>query len=471
MMQTSQTHTRAAALSAGAWGPGLMLAALWAFSAVAFAVPGRAYFYLVRLNDSTRPVGLQVLLHPAFVCAAALLVVRNWRASKSVDGASYGMTAGLVCWILGATFSALFNLDADGVMLTYCSVFVAGAAVYFALTRTRIDGRSFEIALIGLALGSLVPLIGGLQAFQREWGGADLQTTLSAYKDLMRMELYEAATFGSRGNTATFIILIAPLFLWTVFDRSRGWLVRSVSAALMVPIVMNLMILQIRAALIALLFAIAAVFGFKLGLRRYPIFIASLGVVLLLVGRYSPELSDTMSDRLRPVLTVDTVEDVSVGERAASIDEGFALASRNWLLGIGPGASIKRHSQTAAHQFEVQEFMEIGVLGLVASTLFSIGVLVMLVKTMARGRDAGVNNTRFALLIGPATFVIYGTFSNPTLNVGYVNTWAILIASMMALTPRFERSAPRWLPAIGSRSSRGPRPATVRAVAQAPQLT
>src|SRR6185436_7957346 len=143
------------------------------------------------------------------------------------------------------------------------------------------DARSFEVAVMGLALGSLVPLIGGLQAFQREWGAADMQTTLGAYKDLMRMELYEAATFGSRGNMATFIVITAPLFLWMALDRSRGWLVRSVSAAVMVPIVMNLMILQIRAALIALLFAIAAVFGFKLGLRRYPIFIA--GVALMLV--------------------------------------------------------------------------------------------------------------------------------------------------------------------------------------------
>jgi len=239
------------------------------------------------------------------------------------------------------------------------------------------------------------------------------------------------------------VIIVAPLFLWTALDRSRGWLVRSLSAALMLPIVMNVMILQIRAAFIALLFAIAAVFGFKLGLRRYPLFAVGLGLAMLLLVRYSPDIADTMSDRLRPVMTMDTVEDASVGERTASIDEGLTLASRNWLLGVGPGASVKRHSQTAAHQFEVQEFMEIGVLGLIASTLFSVGVLVMLVRTLARGQDLGVNNTRFALLIGPATFVVYGTFSNPTLNVGYINTWAILIASMVALTPRFEGSSTR----------------------------
>jgi hypothetical protein len=443
MMRPTLRQTVAAVAGRSHWVAGVMLAVLWAFSAGAFGVVGRAYFYLVRLNDSMKPVGLQVLLHPVFLCAGALFIARGRTPSTAKRGTSHGMAAGLVCWIIGATFSALFHAGTEGVALTYCSVFVAGAAIYFALARMEVQGRVLEIALVGLALGSLMPLVGGIQAFQREWGGAEIQTTLSAYKNLLRMELYEGATFGSRGNTATFVIIIAPLFLWTALDRSRGWLVRTICTALLIPIVMNVLILQIRAAFIALLFAIAAVFGFKLGLRRYPIFAVGLAVAVLLLVRYSPEISDTMSDRLRPILTLDTIEDASVMERAASIDEGLSLARRNWLLGIGPGASLKRHSQTAAHQFEVQEFMEIGVLGLIASSLFSIGVLIMLVRTLARGQDLGVNNTRFALLIGPATFVIYGTFSNPTLNVGYINTWVVLIASMVALTPRFEVSAAR----------------------------
>jgi hypothetical protein len=424
--------------------PGIMLAVLWAFSAAAFGFLGRAYFYVVRLNDTSKPVGLQVLLHPVFLCAALLLLVaRGRRASKAPAGTSYGMVAGLACWMIGATLSAILNVGTDQVFLTYCSVFLAGAVIYVALSRTTVSAGSFDIALVGLALGSLVPLVGGIQAFVREWGSTEIHTVISAYQNLLRMELYEAATFGSRGNTATFVIIIAPLFLWTALDRSRGWLVRSVSAALMIPIAMNVLILEIRAAFIALLFAIAAVFGFKLGVRRYPIFAVALGIAVLLVVRYSPDIADTMSDRLRPIVTIDAVDDVSVMQRGEAIDEGLALAKRNWLLGIGPGASGTRHSQTSAHQLEVQEFMEIGVLGLVASALFSIGVLLMLVRTLAMGQDLGINNTRFALLIGPATFVVYGTFSNPTLNVGYVNTWVILVASMVALTPRFGVTAGR----------------------------
>ncbi len=423
---------------------GLVLALLWAFHAAAFGYVGRAYFHVVQLNDSSKPVGLHVLLHPVFLCAAVLLLVRGRVSPRAATpGSKCGMVGGLACWLFGATASTLLNAQADQVLLTYCSVFVAGAAVYIALARTAVPARSFEIALVGLALGSLVPLLGGIQAFVHEWGTPDITTTLSAYQNLFRMELYEAATFGSRGNTATFVIIVAPLFLWTALDRSRGRLVRLVSAAMLIPIVMNVLILEIRAAFFALLFALAVVFGFKLGIRRSPMFAIGFGLAVLLLVRYSPDVTDTMSDRFTPILTIDTAKDTSVMERAASIDEGLALARRNWFLGIGPGASVKRHSQTAAHQFHVQEFMEIGVFGLAASALFSIGVLFMLGRTLAKGQDLGINNTRFALLIGPATFVVYGTFSNPTMAVGYVNTWTVLVASMVALTPRFESLAGR----------------------------
>ncbi len=432
----------------GAWrdqlGFGLVVAALWAFQSAAFGPLGRAYLHVIHLNDSSKPVGPYVFLHPAFLCAALLMLLRHRSSSDSAGaGSKCGIAAALGCWMCGATLSTLLHVGADHVLMTYCSVFLAGTAVYIAFARTPVSPRGLEVAFIGLAAGSLVPLVGGIQAFVREFGPADIDTTLSAYRNLFRMELYEAATFGSRGNTATFVIIVAPLFLWTALDRARGRLIRTLSTAMLVPIVVNLLILEIRAAFLALLFAVAVVFGFKLGLRRYPLFVVGLGVALLLLVRYSPDITVMMSDRLRPVVTMDTAEDASVMERAASVDEGLTLAKKNWLLGIGPGASVTRHSQTAAHQFEVQEFMEVGVFGLVASALFSIGVLLMLARTLARGQDLGTNNMRFALLIGPATFVVYGIFSNPTLTVGYVNTWSVLVASMVALVPGFESTGAR----------------------------
>jgi hypothetical protein len=116
---------------------------------------------------------------------------------------------------------------------------------------------------------------------------------------------------------------------------------------------------------------------------------------------------------------------------------------KHWAVGIGPGAGLTLHSQTSAHQFNVQQFMESGALGLAASVMFSAIVLILLLHALVRGQDGGINNIRFALLIGPASIVVYGIFSNPTMSLGYVNTWSILVVSMLALAPAFEPQAAR----------------------------
>jgi hypothetical protein len=298
--------------------------------------------------------------------------------------------------------------------------------------------RALEIGIVGLLVGSMFPLIAGILAFRREWGIPDADTIISAYQNLARMELYETATFGSRGNAAAFLVIVCPLFLFVALDYTRTRWIRFACAVAMAPVVINLLVLEIRAAFLTLLLSCAAIFGYKLGFRRYPLFLAGIGVVLLLASRYTPEIALTMSERFRPVVTADTVEDRSVMERAESIKEGVAVAQRNWQVGIGPGSAVTRHSQGAAHQFQIQQFMETGILGLIGSTVFSFGVLLMLGRSLARGRDEGTNNMRFALLIGPASFVVYGLLSNPTLAIGYVNTWTVLVASMLALTPGFE---------------------------------
>src|SRR6185295_12398595 len=122
-----------------------------------------------------------------------------------------------------------------------------------------------EIGVAGLIAGALFPLMSGLVAFGQEWGMPDADTLMSAYRNLARMQLYEAATFGSRGNTAAFIVIVFPLFLWIALDATRSRWLRLLCAATIVPIVLNLLILEIRAALLVTLLSLALVWGFKLG--------------------------------------------------------------------------------------------------------------------------------------------------------------------------------------------------------------
>jgi len=418
-----KTHQQTDIRDPGSFVFGMLLALLWGGHTAAFYLPGSKYLYLASL--------LCIL-----ILAELRMVIRHWRVPRG--GYRCGVAPALACWFFAATASTILNASVEQVGVTYCFVFLTGAALYIVFDGTTLRTWELEIGVIGLAIGSLFPLLAGLRAFYQEWGWSDAQTALSAYLDPQKMASYEDATFGNRGNTAAFIVLIAPLFLWMLLDRSRSWFTRLFCGSMLLPILLNLLILEVRAAFLSLALGLALVWGFKFGARRIWIFIFGGAIGIGLLFWYTPDVAEIVSPRLQTALRVDTVNDPSVFERADAMREGMAIGGRNWLCGIGPGGALTQHSQTSAHQFFIQQFMETGVLGLVGSVVFSCGVFWIMLRTLARGEDGGTNNTRFAMVIGPVCFVSYGIVANFTLNNGYVNSWTVLVVSMLAFTPRLE---------------------------------
>ena len=63
----------------------------------------------------------------------------------------------------------------------------------------------------------------------------------------------------------------------------------------------------------------------------------------------------------------------------------------------------------------------------------------MLGRTLRRGQDGGSNDMRFGLIVGPGAYFVYSVTANAPINVGYVNPWAMLVVSMLALAPEFSR--------------------------------
>jgi hypothetical protein len=341
--------------------------------------------------------------------------------------------------LLGATFSTIVNMYTAEVLTAYFWVFIMGTAVYVLFDGIILSSFELEIGMFGLAVGALVPLLGGLQALSGylDWGS--LRSVVSIFNDENTMLNYEDATFGSRSNTAPFVVMIAPVFMWLALDRSRTWFIRLVSGLMLVPIVLNLLVLEVRAAWLVFVLESALVWFFKLGIRRFWRFLVGCGVIAVLLIRLAPTETTDVSDRMAPAVTLDTSADDSVNGRANAIVEGLEIALQHWVFGIGPNGALTRHSQTSAHQSIVQQFMETGILGLIGTTVFFGGVLCILVQTLLRRRDGGLNNMRFALIIGPASFVIYGLVANVSLNIGYMNVWTVLMMSMLALIPRFEK--------------------------------
>jgi hypothetical protein len=422
------TAARQAIVTTTSLTVGIPLACLWAFNAAGVHVPGQGAFRLALL----------------IVASIGFLVWRTVTAQSHPPRADKcGVTVGLACWFVAATTSLILNWKTDEVILTYVSVFLSGGAIYFALSGVRLAARDLDMAIVGLAIGALFPLMSGLLAFGSEWGNPDVTTTISAWQNVARMRSYGDATFGNRGNTAGFLLIVTPMLLAILFDKRKRLDLRAFCAVTLIPVALNLVILQVRAAYLTLLAALVVVWAFKLGTRRLPLLAVGLVLSWVILFKFQPEVGLTMTERLLPAITVDTAGDESVQGRADAINEGWRIAQRNWLLGIGPGAALTVHSYDSAHQFQVQQAMETGILGFAGALLFTIGVFVALFRTMVRGRRDEVNDTRFMLLIGPASFVTYATIANAALNNSSVNTWTVLVGSMLALMPPFAARARR----------------------------
>jgi hypothetical protein len=336
---------------------------------------------------------------------------------------------------MGATVSTLVNSGTDNVLVTYCAMFLGGAAMYIALAGARVTPTELSIGSVGLAIGSMFPLVNGLRVFRETWGFDDIHVVLNAYMDLQNMMPYEDATYGNRGNTAALIVLIAPILVWTALDTARGTMVRVVAAVALMPIALNLLILEVRAAFITLAFSVALIFAFKLGVKWYALFVAGCIGVLGSMVKFAPDVAETMAERMQTVITLDVDLDPSVLDRSDAIREGWRIGQQHSGIGIGPGAGLAAHSQTSSHQLFVQQFMENGVLGLLGCVISTIAVFGALAATVWRGKDRVEHPMRFPLLIGPASFLLYGVFANVTFSSGYLNTWTVVAMSMLALAP------------------------------------
>ncbi len=400
----------------------VLVACLWGLHAAAPSLPGRLY------------VRLPLML----VIGMALLLRRAKTTAVRVPFAKNGLVVGLCCWLIAATLSTVLNWETESVLATYFVVFVCGAFIYATMSHIDLSRAEVDIAIVGLLIGSLFPLIKGLQIFGTEFGPTDATMLVAAYTNRIRMGGYEIATFGNRGNTAAFLLILAPILLAVMLDAKRHWMFRAVCASSMVPVVLNFLIIQVRAGFLTLIASAIVVFWFKRGARQLPLFIVGLVVVWLFLFNVAPDAGWMIRDRIVAAVTLDTDGDTSVQGRAEALQEGMRLAKRYWLLGVGPGVGPTVHSRDSAHQFQINQAMETGILGFYGTTLLAVSLFICLIRTMARGRDDETNDVRFMLLIGPASYLAYSVTVNAALNNSSVNTWTVLVVSMLALMPRFE---------------------------------
>ncbi len=435
-----------------------ILAALFFFHPAAYSIVGKAYFALTGLNSMFAPLGSNVFLQPAVVLSVALLIltpVANRLLPRRLDGISIG----LALLFVGAAFGLAWNFGADFVAMTFCSVFLSGLFVFVSLIRYPLEESDIDTIFVALSLGLMFPLIAGLQVFYQNWGIPDLSTVIAAHASANGIQAYEEVTFGSRGNTASLLVLVGPPLLTLLFERRRGLWPKALYALCLALIAVNLMILQQRAAIFICLVSIAFLWSFKAKtVSSHILYLATGAVVLFAVMTYSPAVANLIDDRFVPALTWDGDSDKSVNDRTEAIQEGMRLAVASLPFGLGPGSAIKVHSQGSAHQFNVQQGLENGVIGFLGSVVLSISTLLLLIRAMKGGDRTPATRWRFIFAVGPASFLVHAVVANVAINFGWVNTWVVLLVAMLALALSAERDIPADVKAVRRFMIRAPPP-------------
>jgi hypothetical protein len=340
---------------------------------------------------------------------------------------------GFVLWIVAATVAYVATASDLQSFYNYLGL-LFGLVMYICLRGMTLTSREASAVLLGLAVAIAISFAPPLKAYYDAFGIPDPVTLLESHFEVGRMEKYEALTYGNTSSTAGMIVLLIPGCIAEGIKRTRPLMWRACFGCAAGLMLLNLVIVESRTAFLMLILMVAAISYFY-GKMRIIVVIAvgALALVALRSGGEDSRAWSLFSTRLKDAITLNSVRDVSVRDRQAAIQDGWNKFERNWTTGIGIGNSTSESIYGAAHQFNVEQAEELGILGLIASILVLVGLVgrfVYLLK-LRRSFDTDI---RFSLLIGPSCYLIFGAIANISLNYGQYNSWIATAAALAGLS-------------------------------------
>lgn len=383
-------------------------------------------------SDGSWSTVVSGLFPTLLLCPAIYLLARaqGWHDFNILRAAA-PLAVVLFGFMLIAAVSTAVNPFPEDDLLPLLGSYVAPFLLFVVYASVQMDRSQFERLLILVAAGALIPLVWGASEFYREWGiptGVDL--LMSRYK-LDRMEGYMSKTFGNTGNMAAYLAILIPSMGAAWFALRGRLAARLLLLAVLAMSMLHVLIVQSRTLFIVLVlcFPLISVF-YRLRFGTVA-FVLMLGTVAILI----PVL--TAVDQFLE-LTVGAVSgegnsngDQSVSERFEAMSAGIQIIKDHIALGVGPGNSLLKNPFTSAHEYWIQQGSEIGIMGLVLAVALTFGCIARLIALFpARALDPACG-LRFAMVIGPATYLIYGVLANMPLSENVMTTWIGLTALLL----------------------------------------
>jgi O-antigen ligase len=378
-------------------------------------------------------------LFPALFLAPVMYLLA-WREGWHRFTAANGATPLVVIWLgfcLFATLSTLANpLPEDG-WLPLLGCYVMPAMLFHTVSVLQFNESQVRRILLFVALGSLIPLLWGAWEFYKEWGiptGIDL---LESRYNIRRMDGYMSKTFGNTGNMAAFLAILMPTTgaALVTYWRDRG--ARALLSLTLVVALLHVLIVQSRTLFIVLTLSFPVI-GLFYRLRFGAIFVVLLtgmaAIVIPLLTVVDQFLKSTVG------AAAGLNEDNSVSERFEAMQAAYQIIKDHYSVGVGPGNSLLLNPFTSAHEYILQQGSEIGVVGIplaIALTAAYAWRLYTFFRTRAQDPYA---NVRFAMVIGPVAYLIYGVIANMPLAENVMTPWIGLVSLLGGAS--FSRIAP-----------------------------
>lgn len=330
-------------------------------------------------------------------------------------------------WFAGATASTLLMPTSES-MLHYGSGFVAPFILAMALAGLHITTHFRRRFCFAVTLGSIYPLSKGLAAYYQEWGFPTLLNLITSRFDLERMQGYQDAMYGNTSNVAAYLVMVYPVTLWGALSRSTTTRARIIFTAAVILVIANALIVQSRAAILVILASTIVITMPEWRQRKYLLLLI-FALLSSVVWLNWPTI-EVMLDRLLLVLTLNTEDDASVSGRLESIMIGLEIFEDFSFFGVGPGMSYYYNPLSQAHQFNIQQATETGLLGLVGTIGLFTCIILWFWRTWRSISSAPQSSDfKFPLQGAAASYVVFAGISNAVWAQNAVNHWAVLFVA------------------------------------------
>jgi O-antigen ligase len=376
-------------------------------------------------------------LVPSIVLAIAIVysVPRRDLAIAAVPLNTLVPVAALAALCITAFASTLLVARSASSFVHWLSAYFSPVVILLAFVVRRFDTREVRTLWIVMTLGALVPLGLGLVHYLREWGvpsGAEL--LLSRY-DLERMDGYSRATFGNTGSTAAYLCLLLPGWVALAIRSSLSGRARWLFVIALGLGFAHVLIVQSRTLFLLMLLMLPVIFFYF----RYRVMVGAMALIAIIVVVIAPVLSavDRFTEltvgALRGVVT-GQVEDTSLNDRLEAMRYAWQTLLDHPAFGVGPANTLLVNPYTSAHQSWLQQGSEVGMLGLLLFAILTSAVLLRFAWCTALRTGPDSRDHCFVLLLGPVTYLLYGTIANVPLASTVTNSWIGLFAAQFAMS-------------------------------------